>query len=92
MTSAVLFDTLAYANRLKEAGVPERQAEAQIDILAEIVGNNLATKKDLKLLKQDLKHDLELKMAEHKNELIKWVFGVSITQATIIIACIKLLH
>jgi hypothetical protein len=42
---AISFDTLAYAKKLKEAGVPERQAEAQAEALAEIVDERLATKK-----------------------------------------------
>ena len=55
MTSAILmFDTLRYANKLKAAGVPEKQAEVQAETLAEIVDEKLATKQDLEILKKDI--------------------------------------
>lgn len=44
---AILFDTLAYANKLKNAGVPDKQAEAQSEALAHIFDYKAATKKDL---------------------------------------------
>ena len=39
--SAIAFDTLKFARKLKEAGVPEPQAEAQAEILAEAFLHNL---------------------------------------------------
>jgi hypothetical protein len=45
------FDTLKYANTLKAAGVPDKQAEAQAAILADALAVNfkeLVTKDDLK--------------------------------------------
>ncbi len=47
------FDTLAYAKRLREAGVPEPQAEAQAAALADALrqsAGELATKADLREL------------------------------------------
>lgn len=58
----VAFDTLAYANKLKEAGldprIAEAQAELQATILTDLTCNQLATKKDM----QDLKFELLLKL------------------------------
>jgi hypothetical protein len=48
---AVAFDTLKFANRLKDAGVPDKQAEAESLALAEVFEVNLrelATKDDLR--------------------------------------------
>jgi hypothetical protein len=48
--SVASFDTLKFANRLKQAGVPERQAEAEAEALAEVLEVNLkdlATRDDL---------------------------------------------
>lgn len=45
--STLAFDTLRYARRLKEAGVPEPQAEVQAELMAEAFGfyaDNLLTK------------------------------------------------
>lgn len=49
MSKALVFDTLAYSNKLKEAGVPVKQAEAQAELLAEVIGDQLATKQDIEL-------------------------------------------
>lgn len=57
------FDTLTYARRLKEAGVPDRQAEAMADATREMVISNFATKEDLSreisALEQRLKAAIE---------------------------------
>ena len=37
--STTVFDTLAYAKRLKAAGVPEAQAEAQAEALADAISS-----------------------------------------------------
>lgn len=49
-----VFDTLAYAKKLKEAGVPEKQAEIHAEALAEIIDERLTTKQDLKELEYRL--------------------------------------
>lgn len=97
--TTIVFDTLAFSKKLRAAGVPEKQAEVQAEALAEIFDENLATKKDLKQLENALKKDIKeleqnqnLKMAELKNELIKWVFGISMAQAAIIISTLKFFH
>jgi len=37
MNSYIIFDTMAYSKRLKEAGFTEKQAEVQAEVFAEIV-------------------------------------------------------
>ena len=56
---AITFDTLAYAKKLKNAGVSEAQAEVQAESLAEIIEDNLATKRDIKELEINLQRDLK---------------------------------
>jgi len=55
------FDTLAYVKRLKEADVPEKQAEAQAEALRVALNaaldehaSTLATKGDIALVRKDL--------------------------------------
>ncbi len=66
--STVAFDTLAYANRLKEAGVPPEQAEAhvaaQADFLTQHILSEVATKDDLRTLKSDLKGEMDARFSE----------------------------
>ena len=59
--TTIAFDTLAYANKLKQAGVPDRQAEVQAEAMAELVEERLATKRDLS--------ELEERIANRMNEL-----------------------
>ena len=59
--ASVTFNTLKYANRLKQAGVSSEQAEAQSEALAEALQTHqseLATKADLVALKNELKNDI----------------------------------
>lgn len=82
--STITFDTLAYVKTLREAGVEEKQAEAQATALAAVLKSgvtDLATKQDMELLRAELKKDL----AETKAELIRWVVGVGILQTTLIV-------
>jgi outer membrane protein TolC len=48
------FDTLSYARRLRQAGVPEAQAEAMADATRELVVQDVATKGDIAGLKTDI--------------------------------------
>lgn len=61
MSSAVAFDTLSYVKKLRDAGVPERQAEAQAEAMVELVEERLATKQDIRDLQRDIK-ELEYRM------------------------------
>jgi len=63
MPHALVLDTLAYAKKLKAVGFTEEQAEVQAETLAELVDEQLATKKDLKELEVTLRRDIkELEM------------------------------
>ena len=59
MTASVPgFDTLAYARRLKEAGVDEAQAEAHAEAVRDAITEGVATKADLVALRADLRADV----------------------------------
>ncbi len=82
--TTITFDTLAYSKKLRDAGVEEKQAEAQAIALADVLKSgvtDLATKVDIDLLRAELKRDA----AELKAELIRWVVGVGILQTTLIV-------
>ena len=48
------FDTLAYARRLKEAGVSDKQAEAHAEAIRAAMTHGVATKADLADLRADI--------------------------------------
>jgi len=64
--ATVTFDTLKFANRLKNAGIPSVHAEAEADALSEVFETNLselATKEDLhheiRELDTGLRHEMK---------------------------------
>ena len=101
--SNVHFDTLAYANKLKEAGVPDKQAEAQSEALAHIFDYKAATKKDLQELEtrlsmefntkiSSLESKIDTKVADLKVDVIKWVVGLLLAQSALLISALKFFH
>jgi hypothetical protein len=74
--NTLIFDTLRYANKLKAAGVPEKQAEVQAEALADIVDERLVTKQDLR--------ELELRM------IVK-LGGVMLSGLGLLVVLMKLL-
>ena len=98
-------DNLKFSNRLKEAGVPSAQAEAEAEILSEISAVNLqelATKEELPREIKDLHEDMPLKfertpatrrdeISANKFSLLKWFIGILIAQVSLIIGILKFL-
>lgn len=62
------FDTLGYAKRLRDGGVPNPQAEAHAEAAREFIMTELVTKQDLLAVRQDL-HETELRLKEAMNAL-----------------------
>jgi hypothetical protein len=100
MTTLAL-DTYALVTKLKEAGVPEQQAAAQVETITKAIDSaleqarhdykldDLATKRDIKEMELKIelvKSELKRDIAETKAELIRWVVGVGLLQITIITA------
>ncbi len=75
-----IFDTLAYAKKLKEAGVPENQAEIHAEAIAGLINEQLATKKDLQILEANV-----------TARIVRWVAGMLVAQAAIVATLVKLL-
>ena len=60
--AAIAFDTLLFARRLKDAGVPEKQAEAQAEVMAEMFVYNMGSLVttdylDARFMEQDARFD-----------------------------------
>ena len=70
--TAVVFDTLAYAERLEAAGFTAEQAKGQAHALREIVDNQIATKQDIAALEGSVTTKLagmSTKLAEMSTKL-----------------------
>ena len=73
--STLTFDTLKFANKLKAAGVPPQQAEAEAEALADVMAEAVKTS-DL-VNKNDL-HEMELRVT-------KWVIGLALAQIGLLV-------
>ena len=78
-TMSISFDTHKFVKDLREAGIPEPQAEAfvraQQEILAQALDNTLATKGDIS--------ELTIEMTAMRGDVsnIKWMMGALIALA-----------
>ena len=78
-TIAITFDTLDFARKLRNAGINEKHAEAITDAVRDShINTNNATKDDIA--------KLDVKIAETKAELVKWIVSVALLQTSIITA------
>ena len=66
--TAIAFDTLKFAKRIQEAGFTEQQAEALAAAEAELIDENLATKRDIAGVMQTIK-ELEVSLRRDMKEL-----------------------
>jgi len=77
--TAITFDTLAYAKTLRDAGVEERQAEAQAVALAAVLksgAGDLATKQDIDRLESRL--NLIEERTEGRFKLLQWMLAFNL--------------
>lgn len=87
VSTAIAFDTLAYAKKLRAAGVPETQAEVHAEAMAELVEDRLATKLDIELVRRDMK-EMEMRL---KHDLTLRLGGMMAVAVGIVAALVKLL-
>ena len=72
----ITFDTHKFIRKLKESGVPEKQAEAISDAFQDAQGEaNLATKQDLEVAVKTLEANL-----------VRWIIGAGFLQTALIAA------
>jgi len=94
MSEHVMFDTLAYAKKLKSVGFTEEQAEVQAEALAEVIDEKLSTKRDLKELETKLRSDILDVRRDMKELEMRMLIRLGAIQAAgigIVAALVKLL-
>lgn len=82
-----MIDTLKIYERLKSADLPDKAAKEIAEVFRETIDEQLATKKDLAILKSEL----ETAISKTKADIIKWVAGMLVAQAAIVATLVKLL-
>jgi hypothetical protein len=89
--TTITFDTLKYATRLKEGGVPAAQAEAEATALAEVLDVNireLVTRQDL----ADMEKRLESRFESLELHLTIKLGAFLVVASGIVIAIMRLPH
>ncbi|MCK9395909.1 MAG: DUF1640 domain-containing protein [Methylobacter sp.] len=92
--AAITFDTLKYANRLKSAGVPDKQAEAEAEALSEALEVNLkelVTKEDLHHEIESLRREMLSGFIQVEQRLVIKLGGLTALSIGIVAALVKLL-
>ena len=74
-----MFDTLKYSKILEAIGMSREQAEAQVQIIAEIVEDNLVCKNDLRIEMLGLRSEME--RLEHR--LVLKLGAIVVTSVTV---------
>jgi hypothetical protein len=88
--TTLAFDTHSFVKRLHDAGFTDQQAETLTTLHQELVTATLEQIHNKELAsKQDLKETelrLELKIAETKSDLVRWIVGAGLLQTALITA------
>jgi hypothetical protein len=79
-----MFDTLRYSKILEAVGISRDQAEAHIKIIAEIVEGDLATKQDVKELKDEMQK-LEYRLIIKLGAVVTGVVAIAVALLKILI-------
>ena len=85
--SAITFDTLKFARTLKDAGIPDDQAEAFANAFRDATSEELVTRDYL----NSRIADVEIRVEAAKADIIKWMAGLLIAQAAVVATLVKLL-
>ena len=88
-TSLIFMDTLGYAKRLRDAGVPQQQAEAHAEAARDYMGE-LVTKTDLQTTVQSAVQMLEAKIEAQSLRLTVRLGGLLATGIAILAGIIRL--
>nr|VFK06693.1 MAG: Protein of unknown function (DUF1640) [Candidatus Kentron sp. LPFa]VFK65453.1 MAG: Protein of unknown function (DUF1640) [Candidatus Kentron sp. UNK]VFK72404.1 MAG: Protein of unknown function (DUF1640) [Candidatus Kentron sp. UNK] len=98
--NAIAFDTLQFTKRLTRAGATPQLAEATAEAFKEASGQaQLATKRDIEQLEgkidqlesridarlSETKSEMQLGLTETKNDMIKWVVGLTFAQIALLL-------
>jgi len=88
--TTITFDTLKFVTRLKDSGLAEVQAVAITEAFKEAHSEaEVATRFDIRELELKIEtrfKELDVKIAETKSELIRWVVGAGFLQTALITA------
>ena len=91
--TVITFDTLKFANRLKQVGVPSAHAEAEAEALADILQANLgelATKADILDVKKELSSNMQHLEQKMSAQFIQLEQRMTIKLGTLMVVAVSI--
>lgn len=79
-----MLHTLKYVKTLEQAGISRNQAEAHVQIIAEVAEESLATKQDIKELKDEMQK-MEYRLVIKLGTIVTLSFATAATITTILV-------
>lgn len=64
-----MYDSLMYVKKLEAVGIPRNQAEAQVEIMSQIIDSNFATKQEVRGLSLAMSSDMSALKTELRNDM-----------------------
>lgn len=89
--ATIVFDTYAYIKKLRAVGFTEEQAAVQAETIAELIDEQLATKKDLADLLVAVRRDMNEMELRLKYDLTLRLGAMMAASIAIVAALVKLL-
>jgi hypothetical protein len=71
LAMAYVFDSLGYAKRLRDGGVPQEQAEVHAEAARDFIMAELASRSDLLAMKQELQSEFRSSTSELRSKIIE---------------------
>jgi hypothetical protein len=91
--TVITFDTLKFANRLKQVGVPSAHAEAEAEALADMLEANLgelATKADILDVKKELSSNMQHLEQKMSAQFIQLEQRMTIKLGTLMVVAVSI--
>lgn len=88
-SSAAAFDRLTYVDRLKEAGVDDKQARAHAEALDMALRDAVATKSDVEKLEAKLEAKIETTAANLKVDILRWMIVTQLATGGLLFAALR---
>ena len=85
---AYTFDSLGYAKRLRDRGVPQEQAEAHAEAARDFIMAELVTKADLLATKQELQTEFRSAFAELRSSIETLTLRLTVRLGTMLAVAI----
>jgi hypothetical protein len=94
-TASIIFDRLAYIDKLRSSGIDDPQARAHADALDYALRDSVATRGDIDTVLTEIRlveSKIDVSAASLKVDILRWLVVTQVALAGFIFAAFKFLH